>query len=213
MNPVFYEQIMSLLGLIALWAFWYYLWKPQRVDSFRQKLFDLRSDLFDLAAAGSVSFNDPAYSQLRLLINGMIRFGHRISLGSLLIAVMHSNDSPSDPLAAWKKNVDKLPKGVRDQLLTMHSNVQEAFVKHLFGGSVVLFIYVALRILYAVTKAPLLLLTGKKDIRNFTVSYVRYKMDWERNRVAKSGTDVIEARVLDEEQRRTGIKRNPVYAQ
>ena len=116
MNPVIYEQIMSLLGLIALWAFWYYLWKPQRVDAFRQKLFALRSDLFDLAANGVVPFDHPAYAHLRLLINGMIQFAHRASFPSLVVAIAQSANAPFNPMAAWKKNVQELPEGERSQL-------------------------------------------------------------------------------------------------
>lgn len=213
MNPVIYEQIMSLLGLIALWAFWYYLWKPQRVDIFRQKLFALRSDLFDLAAKGTVPFDHPAYTQLRLLINGLIRFAHRASLPTLIIAAAQSSNAPSGALTAWKKNVQKLPKDERNQLLAVHTAASEAFAKHLIGGSLVLSAYVALRVLFAVAKAFLLLLAGKRDLENFTVSSARIKMDRETSHVAKAGgADVIEARVLYEEQHRTGMKRQPAYA-
>lgn len=212
MNPVIYEQIMSLLGLIALWAFWYYMWKPQRVDIFRQKLFIMRSDLFDLAAKGIVSFDDPAYMQLRLLINGIIRFAHRATFLDLVVATVQARNVPSDSMEEWRKNVQKLPEGARNQLLAIYSGVSGAFAKHLIGGSAVLFFYVSLRVLCAVAKAFSFLLLGKRNIRNFTVSHVRSKMDWERNLVAKSGTDVIEARVLHEEQRRTGMKRQPAYA-
>jgi hypothetical protein len=212
MKPVIYEQIMSMLGLIALWAFWYYLWKPQRIDIVRQKLFALRSKLFDVAADGVVSFDDPAYTQLRLLLNGMIRFAHRASFPALVVAAAQASDAPSDSLMAWKKSVQKLPEGARSQLLVIYSGASEALAKHLIGGSVLLFFYVLLRVLCAMAKAFFLLLAGKRDLRNFTVSRVRNKMDWERDKVAKSGTGAIESRVLHEEQRRTEIKRQPAYA-
>jgi|SRR5208337_4385134 len=212
MNPVIYEQIMSLLGLIALWAFWYYLWKPQRVDIFRQKLFALRSDLFDLAANGVVPFNHPAYTQLRLLINGVIRYGHRASLTTLIVAWAQSDHAPSDPVEAWKEHVKKLPEGARNQLLEIHSGVSKLLAKHLIGGSVVLFTYVLLRVFLAVAKALLSLLSGRKGLSNFTVSGARNRVDRETSQVAKAGADVIEARVLQEEQRRTGTKRQPAYA-
>jgi hypothetical protein len=212
MNPVIYEQIMSLLGLIALWVFWYYLWKPQRIDIFRQKLFVLRSDLFDLAANGAVPFDHPAYTQLRLLINGLIRFAHRASLPTLIIAVAQSSTAASGALAAWRKDVQKLPGDERNQLLAVHSAVSEAFAKHLIGGSFLLSAYVVLRVSYAFAKAFFLLFIGKRNIRSFTVSRVRSKVDNETNQVAKPGADVIEAHVLNEEQRRTGMKMQHAYA-
>jgi hypothetical protein len=212
MNPVVYEQIMSLLGLIALWAFWYYLWKPQRVDIFRQKLFCLRGDLFDLAAKGTVPFDHPAYAQLRLLINGLIRFAHRASLPSLIVALAQSGNVPSDALTAWLRNVQKLPEDERNQLLAVHASVSVAFAKYLIRGSFVLSAYVLLRVSYAVAKAFVLLPTGRRDIRNFTVSHALNRVEKETRQVAKPGTDVIEARVLHEEQRRTSVKLQHAFA-
>jgi hypothetical protein len=214
MNPVIYEQIMSLLGLIALWAFWYYLWKPQRVDIFRQKLFALRSDLFDLADNGTVPFDHPAYTQLRLMINGLIRFAHRASLPTLIVAMVYSRNAPSDAMAMtlWMKNVQKLPNDKRNQLLAVHTSVSMALAKHLIGGSLILSTYVLLRVSIAVTKSFVLLLIGKRSIRNYSFSQALNKMDREKQQVAKPGTDAIEAHVLNEEQRRSSMKLQHAFA-
>jgi len=212
MNPLIYEQIMSLLGLIALWAFWYNLQKPQRVDIFREKLFDLRGDLFDLAANGAIPFEHPAYRQLRLLINGLIRFAHRASFPTLVLAIAQSNHATSDPLAAWRKSAQELPEDVRNRLLALHGEVAKAFAKHLIGGSIVLTAYVALRVAYGLSRAFLLLLVGRRDLSIFTISHARGKVDWERSQVAKAGADVIEARVLREEEHRTDAERRQAYA-
>jgi uncharacterized membrane protein len=69
-----------------------------------------------------------------------------------------------------------------------------------------------LRILYALVKVFFLLLIGKRDIRNFTVSHARNKLERETNQVTKPGTDAIEARVLHDEQHRTGIQMRHAYA-
>lgn len=212
MNPVIYEQIISLLGLIALWAFWHYLWKPQRVDIFRQKLFALRSDLFDLAANGTVPFDHPAYTQLRLLINGLIRFAHRASFPVLVVAGVQSGDEQPSALKAWKKNVEKLPEDERKRLMAVYLAVSVAFAKHLIGGSLLLYAYVFLRVLYAAAKVAVLLVMGKRDIRNFTVSQARIKVAKETSQVARPGAEVIEARVLYEEQHRTGVNIRHAYA-
>jgi hypothetical protein len=212
MNPVTYEQIMSLMGLIALWVFWYYLWKPQRVDIFRQKLFVLRTELFDLAANGTVSFNHPAYAQLRLLINGLIRFAHRASFPSLAIAMAQSSNAPSGAMTVWRKNVQKLPEDEQKQLLAVYAAVSVAFAKHLIGGSLVLSAYVVLRVFYAIAKALILVLMGKGEMSKFTVSEARSKVDKETSHVARPGAEVIESRVLYEEQHRTGGKMQHAYA-
>jgi len=142
----------------------------------------------------------------------MIRFGHRVSFASLMIASVQAGRAPSDPLIAWRKNVQKLPEEAREQILAVHSEVSDAFSKQLIGGSIVLSLFVVLRVFIAAVKASLMLLEGKKDPRNFNLSRVRIKVDWERNQIAKSGTNMIEARVLHEEQRRASIKSDHAYA-
>lgn len=67
---------VSLLGLIYLY-FWRFtsLW----IDEFRQSIFSVRDELFDYAAQGNIAFDHPAYTTLRSMLNGYIRFSHRIS--------------------------------------------------------------------------------------------------------------------------------------
>lgn len=50
-----------------------------RLDSFRQTMFKVRDELFDYAADGHISFNDPAYKLLRQSMNGYIRYAHQIT--------------------------------------------------------------------------------------------------------------------------------------
>jgi hypothetical protein len=212
MNTVSYEQILSLVGLIALWAFWHYLWKPQRTDIFRQRLFALRSDLFDLAANGEVSFDDPAYTQLRLLINGMIRFAHRASLASLVVTVAQSRRAPEDPLIAWRKSAQRLPEDARNRVLAVYDAVTDVFATHLTFGSVLLLGYLSVRVLFAVARAIVFLVIGSRSLKNFTLSHALDRMEREKNQLTKAKVGVIEARVLHEEQRRTDPKRQPAYA-
>jgi hypothetical protein len=202
MNPVVYEQIMSLLGLIALWAFWFYLWKPQRVDVLRHRLFALRSDLFDLAMSGAVPFDHPAYTQLRLLINGVIRFAHRATFPSFLVAAAQSGDAPPDALITWKRSVENLPDQTRERIFSIHREVSQALVNHVISGSIFLLGYISVRVALSIARSSLLLIVGKREIRNFTVARARLKVDRETDQVAKTAK-VIESRVLREEQHRT----------
>ncbi len=69
-------SVASLAGLVVLY-FW--LYRDYRIDLFRQRLFALRDELFDLARSGAISFDDRAYGLLRSTLNGFIRFGHRLT--------------------------------------------------------------------------------------------------------------------------------------
>lgn len=54
------------------------------VDFARQVLFGYRDRLFDLAAAGKLSFESPEYREARLHIERHIRFAHRMHLTEFL---------------------------------------------------------------------------------------------------------------------------------
>jgi hypothetical protein len=77
--------LLTALGISYLyfWAF-----RQYRIDRFRQNVFAVRDDLFMYAAEGNIDFNHPAYTTLRNVLNGYIRFSHRISF---LHLVLHTN--------------------------------------------------------------------------------------------------------------------------
>jgi len=81
-------------------------------------MFALRSELFELAESGAVSFNDPAYIAMRTMINGYIRFAHRISL--LVIVLMSRKKGAKESAAQTTAKVMNLlarqPPEVRQQL-------------------------------------------------------------------------------------------------
>lgn len=68
----------TFLSLFLLWFLFHWLYRDYRVDYFRQRMFALRDELFDLAREGVVPFDHPAYGLLRTTLNGFIRFGHRV---------------------------------------------------------------------------------------------------------------------------------------
>ena len=77
-------------------------------DAFRQRAFAIRDELFDYAADGNIAFNDQAYWRLRLAMNGMIRYSHRLTFGEailpVLIYILLGRPSPATPARdAWKK--------------------------------------------------------------------------------------------------------------
>jgi hypothetical protein len=104
--------------------------------------------------------------------------------------------------------VQRLPEEARNQLLGIHSSLSRYLAKHLIGGSVLLTTYVLLRVSFAIGMALLTLLRGKGSFSNFTVSHARSRVEREREQVA----NVIEAGVLQDEQRRTGAKQQHAYA-
>jgi hypothetical protein len=73
---------LSLLGLVYL-----IFWRAGVLasDWFRDKMFELRDDLFDEATDGLMDFDNPAYGVLRTTMNGYIRYCHKLSLLHMLM--------------------------------------------------------------------------------------------------------------------------------
>jgi hypothetical protein len=72
------------LAALGCWIGFHFVLRPALLDLFREKLFELRDGLFDQAAAGKLSFDEPAYLMLRSEINASIYSAHMLTFGHLL---------------------------------------------------------------------------------------------------------------------------------
>lgn len=77
-------ELMSIFSLAALAAFLLFPYNSYRVEKVRQRAFALRDELFDEVRNGNIQFDSPAYSATRSLLNGLIRFSHRISFSRMI---------------------------------------------------------------------------------------------------------------------------------
>ena len=68
------------LSSIALFAAIRFIVEPTLNEGARQRLFRLRRDLFLYMAAGGIEPDSPAYTTLRMTINGALRFAERMTL-------------------------------------------------------------------------------------------------------------------------------------
>ena len=69
------------VGLIlALWHVAFNVYPHSAIALARYNLFELRDDLFNLAAEGKLDFRSPGYRACRQMINGFIRYAHDMSL-------------------------------------------------------------------------------------------------------------------------------------
>ena len=141
MNYAPLEMLITCIGAGGCWALWFCCIKEYRVDAFRERLFSIRDKLFYLAAEGRIAFDDPAYVELRALINGMLRFAHRVSLLTLITFVrnpVHKADT-TNPYQLWRESLAKLEADTKYELEQLHSELVSAYMKQLFEGSVILF--------------------------------------------------------------------------
>lgn len=105
------SSVISLAGLawLLLW-----LWRDYCIDAYRQRLFALRDELFDLASASAhgLSFPSPAYAQLRATLNGLIRFSSKVDLVAIGILSLRMRGMAYRPAAEfdarWARNLGRL---------------------------------------------------------------------------------------------------------
>lgn len=76
-NPIYLvSAVASICGAYLVWSLGV---RKLFLDLMRERLFELRFELFRLGMSGELSFDNDAYRSLETLFNGLLRFGHRIS--------------------------------------------------------------------------------------------------------------------------------------
>jgi hypothetical protein len=142
--------INSLLSLILFAFLIFWLWPAQRIDLFRQQMFAIRDELWDFAAEGKISFDDPAYTLLRQLMNGFIRYAHNLTLYRMLLLFLQWKYVFGEPVSqwttSWNEAVGQLPnESTKETLQKFHSRAMELVVGQiaLSPGVLTLFMLVA----------------------------------------------------------------------
>jgi hypothetical protein len=122
--------ISSLLSMILFTFLIFWLWPAQRIDLFRQQMFAIRDELWDFAAEGKISFDDPAYTLLRQLMNGFIRYAHNLTLYRILLSFLQWKYVFGEPVGqwttSWNEAISQLPnKSTKEALQKFHSRAME----------------------------------------------------------------------------------------
>jgi hypothetical protein len=137
------ESLHIACSLFGIWLLVYVLFKDYRLDVLRQRLFDLRGELFDYAAGGAIDFAHPAYGMLRTRINRLIRFAHRFTSAQLVLSLSLGRvpvDPLQDPLQEWRSALSTVDDAaVRERLLAFNRKMLAILVWHLVSGSIALF--------------------------------------------------------------------------
>jgi hypothetical protein len=140
--------LISTIGLFVVVR----LFRAHLIDSFRDQLFALRDDLF-LYACDEGLLDSPAHMNLRRLMNGMIRYAHRTSLGRLIalnLARKILGIPPRVPstYAEWVVATATLPADQSDRLHQFHAEAMILAVKHMMSASPFLWLVTAVLVVY-----------------------------------------------------------------
>ena len=135
-NIVYLQSVISL-ALLAFVIFW--LYRDFKVDSFRQKLFALRDDLFDDAEASGIDFSHSSYDVLRTAINGFIRYAHRINIFQILalvaIATHETKSNGSSFNSRFQSHLGQLEEDQQKLLKDYRNKMNVLMIKHALSAS------------------------------------------------------------------------------
>jgi hypothetical protein len=139
-EPQFAQIITFFLvcaGLVAVVR----LWHAYHTDLVRAELFALRDEMF-LYAVDNKLLDSEAYQHLRNLMNGLIRYAHRLSAGRLLILSVATRlfpgALPQAALTEWRSRADLLPKQQKDAMYEFHRREGLVIASHLANRSLIL---------------------------------------------------------------------------
>ncbi len=149
-DPIsFMASLVSLLFFVVL-VFW--LYRDYRTDTFRQKLFSLRDELFDEAVSGKIAFDDPAYGMLRSTMNGFIRFAHRINLPQtvfLLVAFKYNRSQLGTQFhRRLEENIRRMPKDQQDMIMSYYVRMNFHMIEHLLLSSPIILLTVIIPVVF-----------------------------------------------------------------
>ena len=126
---------------ISAWVL-FYEYPRSAIELTRNELFSLRDELFELGQKGEIPFDSDAYTILRGLLNGMIRYAHDIS-GTQLIATQlirsKSATHYSDHIkSSWNQAQSALPAKSRSEASRIMTRATDAMFGLIVGRSVLL---------------------------------------------------------------------------
>jgi hypothetical protein len=178
------ESVICLAILILLLLS---LLPEVRLDGFRQNMFSVRDELFDYAASGKISFNDPAYRLLRQLMNGFIRYGHqvtffRVCTTAIQFKVMHISKEFTWT-TKWERALANInDEEVRKSLNAFHDRTAALVATRLVFGS---------PILVAFLLCAILLMTIQKGLHSFRQMF--------SEAASNAVSQIMDPRLLEEE--------------
>ena len=177
-----FYTITIVLVVVLLWQ-----WPSYRLDGFRQEMFSLRDELFDYAYSGKIGFDDPAYRLLRQLMNGFIRYAHRLTFFRVCMNLVVWKTVEVTPELKWTDRWNRARGNIKNEdakksLDEFHGRVCALVVGRLASGSPVLLALITSCIVVALCHAGL---TSLKEVFDKAVT--------------ETLTRIIDSRLLDEE--------------
>jgi hypothetical protein len=129
-------------GACSFWFLWSLGIKKLFLDAFRERLFELRFELFRLGISGELPFDNETYRTLETLICGLLRYGHRITFLTYVFSVIEQERAKKD-----KSYVD-VSQQIALKISRLDSKTQSKLGRILKGLSMAINLYMAFTSLF-----------------------------------------------------------------
>jgi hypothetical protein len=128
------SALVSLALLLVVWL----LVRNYRVDRLREQLFQLRDEMF-LYAVDQELVGSPAYTELRVLMNALIRYAHQVSVSRLVlltagVSLLRMPRTMPENFGRWAAATDALPADQRARFVRFHTEAMKRVAVHLVFG-------------------------------------------------------------------------------
>lgn len=142
-NPI--DFLTCVLAVCVAYLIWSMGIKRLLVDSLRERLFELRADLFHLGSQSKLSFNDPAYRHIEMLLCGLIRHAHTISFLSYVasfreIRIASQEKDYVNPAQQLARNISLTPADAQEAVQRILESTRFALLVYMTLSSAPFFV-------------------------------------------------------------------------
>jgi hypothetical protein len=139
MSGVEFTAAMSVVISAILLLVLCCLYSGYRADNLRDHLFTLRDEMFLYALDHGIA-ETPAHENLRLMMNSLIRYAHRVSLARLMLLeisrrVLKLKPSLPATYIEWVEAVKALPPDEAERMREFHAKAMLLIMTHMITGS------------------------------------------------------------------------------
>lgn len=157
MNDLFAYMVLGAI-LLTLWNVFI---RRLFLDMYRQRLFELRENLFDYADSGKTSFKSEQYKILRDRLTNVMKFSGRIGffkskIDRILISFISRNDTPSEKHSRFEYLAKIADSNEREKYLSIEQSVDNATGYYMLWSNPIIaplaFIYVVVSLIYLILR-------------------------------------------------------------
>jgi len=151
------QSPLYLLSAVGSLCAAYFLWtlgiRKFFLDIMRERIFELRFELFRLGMTGELSFDSDAYRALETLLSGLLRFGHRISFLTYIFSARAISRAQKEKdyvnvAAQISLKVSRLQPGTQEKILEILKGVHAAVIVYMvFSSLLFLSLFFVMKIL------------------------------------------------------------------